>query len=44
MAEAAYLFRKACVGSDLQGCYNLGLMYASGEGVPGNIARASSAT
>ena len=26
-------FRKACDGGNIDGCYNLGLMYAHGDGI-----------
>lgn len=32
-SKAAILFQKACDGGEALGCYNLGLMYANGQGV-----------
>jgi tetratricopeptide (TPR) repeat protein len=41
-AEALPLFRKACDGENLIGCYNLGVLYANGQGVDQDFARARS--
>ncbi len=41
-AEALPLFQKACDGENLIGCYNLGVLYANGQGVAQDFARARS--
>jgi TPR repeat protein len=41
-AEALPLFQKACDGENLIGCYNLGVLYANGQGVDQDFARARS--
>jgi tetratricopeptide (TPR) repeat protein len=40
--EALPLFQKACDGENLIGCYNLGVLYANGQGVDQDYARARS--
>jgi TPR repeat protein len=39
---AAHQLRQACNGGDAEGCYNLGLIHRTGEGVPQDDARAAS--
>ena len=39
--EAAELFKKACDGGNMHGCFNLGLMYAFGSGVEKNEQKAA---
>ncbi|MDY3672983.1 MAG: tetratricopeptide repeat protein, partial [Campylobacter sp.] len=34
-------FKKACDGGDMSGCYNLGIMYASGNGVEKDLGKAA---
>ena len=38
--EAAELFKKACDGGKMSGCYNLGVMYKKGNGVEKNEQKA----
>lgn len=39
-SKAAILFQKACDGGNALGCNNLGFMYANGQGVKQDYARA----
>ena len=39
--EAAELFKKACDGGKMSGCYNLGVMYAKGSGVEKDFSKAA---
>ena len=38
--KAAQLYQKACDGGDAEGCYNLGVLYADGQGVRQNFSTA----
>ena len=38
--KASQLFKKACDGGDMKGCYNLGFLYANGQGVKQNRQKA----
>ena len=39
--KAAELFKKACDGENMRGCYNLGLMYEKGKGVEEDFSKAA---
>jgi TPR repeat protein len=39
--QAAMLFEKACDGGYATGCYNLGVLYANGQGVNQNYQKAA---
>ena len=39
--KAAELFKKACDGGEMRGCYNLGAMYANGDGVEEDFSKAT---
>ena len=39
--KAAELYKKACDGGNMSGCFNLGIMYASGNGVEKNFGKAA---
>ena len=39
--KAAELFKKACDGGDMRGCYNLGVMYTNGNGVEKDLDKAA---
>ena len=38
--KAAQLYQKACDGGIAEGCYNLGVLYADGQGVRQNFSTA----
>ena len=40
--DAERRYQQACDGGDMQGCYNLGVSYATGEGVTQDLDRALS--
>ena len=40
-AQAAKLWEQACNGGDAKGCFNLGVLYANGQGVKQNHAQAA---
>ncbi|MBR0128465.1 MAG: sel1 repeat family protein [Neisseriaceae bacterium] len=39
-SQAAKLFGKACHGGNAKGCYNLGVLYANGQGKRQNLSSA----
>ena len=39
--KAAELFKKACDGGNMRGCYNLGVMYTNGDGVEKDFSKAA---
>ena len=39
--KAAELYKKACDGGDMRGCFNLGTMYANGNGVQKDFSKAA---
>ena len=39
--KAAQLYQKACDGGDAGGCYNLGVLYADGQGVNQDYQKAA---
>ena len=39
--KAAELFKKACDGGKMSGCYNLGVMYNNGNGVEKDLGKAA---
>ena len=39
-AKAAIVYRKACDGGEMLGCYNLGVSYENGHGVRKDAAKA----
>jgi TPR repeat protein len=41
MQRARLLFEQACNADDTEGCFNLGLLYEKGLGVPKDAARAA---
>ncbi|MCI6564383.1 tetratricopeptide repeat protein, partial [Campylobacter sp.] len=38
--KAAELYKKACDGGNMSGCFNLGIMYANGNGVEKDLGKA----
>ena len=39
--KAAELYKKACDGGNMSGCFNLGIMYANGNGVEKDLGKAA---